>query len=251
MFRQTVRKPVKGLAVKVLPTDGTGVMINGIPVSVKKVVHNLFRVDIQFDNNRAYICEHPLASLKINGIHDAAVFGIRRVWDFARPEDRSAFILGLGPEAVVGPPDGSISGGLVEAIEKVGIKKLDKVKKEITVRKKVEIVNSHGKLIIEPASVGTGLCIHLRLGSLDPLEAVLDPFKGLKPEIRVKVAKARTPFLIGFCEESAYHTLGDLIGDIAGTCGIDDAYIKAKVLGSIHMLTIPSCYKAEICEAGG
>jgi len=249
MFRRTVRKPVKGLVVKALPMYGTGITINGIPVSIERIIHNLFRIDIQSNNRRAYICEHPLASLKMHGIHDAAIFGIRKKWDFARPEDRSAYVLGLGPDAVVGPPDGAISGGLVEAIEKVGVKNMDIPKEETTVEEEVEVINPHGKIIIEPAEIGTGLHIQLKLGPLDPIETVLDPYKGLEPRLRSKVANALTPFLVGFTEDSAFHTLGDLIGDIAGAGGIDNAYVRAEVFGSIHMLTINACRKARICKA--
>jgi hypothetical protein len=244
-----VRKPVKGSVVKVFPAYGNGITINGIPVSIEKIIHNLFRIDMQYGDRYAYICEHPLASLKMHGIHDAAILGIRKRWDFARPEDRSAYVLGLGPDAVVGPPDGTISGGLVEAIEKVGVKNTDIRKEETTVEEKVEVSSPHGKILIEPAKIGEGLNIRLKLGPLDPIEAILDPYEGLEPRLRSKVAKSVTPFLVGFTEDSAFHTLGDLIGDIAGSGGIDNAYVRAEVFGSIHMLTINACKKARICKA--
>jgi len=249
MYRQTVKYIVKTDILEVRPAKGTGITLNNIPVSPAHVVHNLFRVDMAANGYRAYICEHPLASLKICGVHDAEVVGIRKEWDFARPEDRSAYSLGLKPNAVLGPPTGRISGGLVEAIEKVGIKRSGIVKEETTVAKKVEFSNPHGKIIIEPAPVGTGLQIYLKFGQFDPIETVLGVYSGLEPKLRRKVAGAITPFLKGLTEETAYHTLGDLIGDIAGTGGVDNGYVKVEVWGSIHTLTITACKKAGVTRA--
>lgn len=104
MYRQTVKDVVKTDILEVRPTKGTGITFNNIPVSLAHVVHNLFRVDMAANGHRAYICEHPLASLKMYGVHDIEVVGIRKKWDFARPEDRSAYSLGLKPNAVLGPP---------------------------------------------------------------------------------------------------------------------------------------------------
>lgn len=248
MYRQTVKAVAKSPVLEVRPARGTGITLNGIKASPENVVHNLFRVDMAWQGRRAYICEHPMSCLRMCGVHDAEVVGTRREWDFTRPEDRSAYSLGLGPDAVLGPPDGTISGGMVDAILEAGIAKLDILKEETTVAEKVEVENPHGRITIEPAPEGTGLQIYLQFGPFSPIEAVLDVYRGLEPELRRRVANATTPYLKGFTEDAAYHTLGDLIGDIAGTGGIDNAYVKATVYGSIHALTITACRKAKIVK---
>jgi len=248
----TVSKPVRGSVVEVLPASpGTGLVLNGIPVKVENVIHHEFRVDLRSGENYAFIVEHPLGSVRLFAIRDALIRGIREKWDFTRPEDRYAYSIGLGPDSVVGPPDGSISGGLVEAITKVGVKIQDVDIPEYTVARHVEYKTSDGGYIkIDPAPAGYGVDIRLRLHGIGPIEAHLDLKEGLKPrELILKVGRSTTPFLQGPNEEALHHALGDLLGDITGTGGLDDVYIDANLTYFYHLLTIGIVKKAEIVEA--
>ncbi len=250
-FRQTISKPVKTKIVEVRPAPpGTGIVINGIPGSVENVAHCEWRVDYRLGKRMAYLVEHPLASLKIMGIHDAIVEGIEKNWDFTRPEHRAAYARGLNPAAVVGPPDGTPSGGLIEEIEKVGIAKSDVKYDETSIVTEIIHETPAGKIWLSPAPRGFGLKIkiHFDKGSL---EGIVDPYQGLiSDDQKNKVTKATTPFLVGFSEEGKVHALADVIGDIGGTGRIDNAVIEFWPRGFYHSVTIGAAKKARIVKAG-
>jgi hypothetical protein len=187
----------------------------------------------------AFTVEHPLALLRMCGIHDALVEGIEGKWEFARPQHRAAYALMLKPSAVLGSPDGTISGGLLERIsEEISDSGIER--DELTIEENaVSTTEDGGKLELRPAPKGTGLKVELYLANLGPLKARFDPESGLKPdELRLKVGESVTGFIRGPVEDSLYHALGDLIGDLAGTGGIDDAYVKAKFMRRYHQLTM-------------
>lgn len=58
----------------------------------------------------------PSLFLRMCGVHDASVEGIEEKWEFARPQHRAAYALMLSPSTVLGSPDGTISGGLMESV---------------------------------------------------------------------------------------------------------------------------------------
>jgi UDP-3-O-acyl-N-acetylglucosamine deacetylase len=248
VHRQTVSGVAHGYVVKVMPAKpGTGIVINMIPAQVEYVVHHDNRVVLRRDGSYACVVEHPIASLKIMGVHDAIIEGTRSTWDFSSPTCRYAYALGLAPSVLVGCPDGTISGGLVEAIRRVGVKQSETPKIETTVAEPVAVsTQKEGKLLIEPASEGTGLQVRLFFFNVGPLEARLDPYRGLNQELQERVSKARTPLLAKDPMERLYHALGDVIGDVAGTGGVDNAYVEARLRRYYHIVTIGAMKKAKV-----
>lgn len=242
---------IEGDVVKILPAKpGTGIIVNTIPAKVEYVIHYDFRVVLHRKGSYACVVEHPIASLKIMGIHDAIVEGTRKKFDFASPTCRYAYSLGLHPGVIVGPPDGKISGGVVEAIGKIGIKESKVPKVETTIAKPIALsTQKEGSIFIEPAPEGTGLQIRLFYSDSGPLEAQLDPYKGLNKRLREKVSNARTPLLAKDTEERLYHALGDLIADIGGIGGVDNAYIKANLGRYYHCVTIGAMKRAKLTPA--
>lgn len=247
----SVKRVVRGFSVEVSPASpGDGLTINNIPVKVCNVIHYEFRVDMRYRDNYAFIVEHPIGALRLFGIRDAFIRGIKKKWDFFRPEDRYAYSLGLEPNSIVGPPDGTVSGGIVEKILQIGVDIRNIDIEEYTVKEKVKLKFGGGYVMIEPAPAGYGVDIRLWLGNFGPLDAHLDLREGLKPkELIPIVGSSTTPFLIGEAEIALYHSLGDLLADITGVGGIDDAYIEAKLTGFYHRLTIGAVKSAEIVPA--
>jgi hypothetical protein len=249
---RTIRKTLGTTVIKVSPSKpGSGITLNGIPANPKYVVRGDSNVVLRDGFSYAFTVEHPLALLRMCGIHDASVRGIEKEWDFVRPQHRAAYALMLQPSAVLGSPDGTISGGLMELVTKEMIES-DVEKSEATLSESVIIENEDGgRLELHPAPTGTGLNIELYLATLGPLKAKFDPEFGLEPEeLKLRVGKSVTAFIKGPIEESLYHALGDLIGDLAGTGGIDDAYVKAKFLRRYHRLTMSAVKKAKLVPAG-
>ncbi|MHA1238109.1 MAG: hypothetical protein ACTSSJ_02475 [Candidatus Odinarchaeia archaeon] len=227
------------LIVKPAPPN-TGIVINNIPASVEYAIRHDFRVDLFKEHNYAFIVEHPLAALKMFGIDNAIIIGIREKWDFFRPEDRLAYCLNLTPSTVVGPADGTISGGVVEEIEKIGIKYLDVPRVETTVRRDIEFVDEDcGWIKIHPKNRGEGITIKFHLENAGSMEINIPP-SGLSKKLRPKVANAVTPFLNGNknSNDCLLHALGDLIGDIWGLCGLNNCSIEAELANNYHKLTI-------------
>lgn len=239
------------IVVNVLPAEAnTGIVMNHILASPKYVVRGDSNVTLRDGGNYAFTVEHPLAALRICGIHDALVDGIEQEWDFSRPQHRAAYSLMLKPSAVLGGPDGTISGGLVELTANENVFDTGAVRDEKTIDKDIVVTTEDGgRLEIRPARKGTGLDIELYLASLGPLKAIFDPESGLPAELRSKVGKSVTAFIKGPNEDSLYHALGDLIGDLAGIGGIDDAIIRAKFMRNYHLLTMNAVRKMQLAPA--
>jgi hypothetical protein len=128
----------------------------------------------------------------------------------------------------------------MEMIAEEGIIDSGVQRDEMTLMHSVGVTNQDGgNLRIEPAEKGAGLRIELSLWNLGPIKARFDPEVGLGPdELRARVAKSVTGFIKGPVEDSLYHALGDIIGDLAGIGRIDDAKITAKFMRRYHQLTM-------------
>nr|MDO8099006.1 UDP-3-O-acyl-N-acetylglucosamine deacetylase [Candidatus Njordarchaeota archaeon] len=241
MHLHTLRKSLQTASIKVTPAKpNSGITLNGVLACPRYVVRGDTCVVLRDGANFAFVTEHPLAALRMCGIHDATVEGIEANWDFARPQHRAAYALMLKPSAIVGGPDGTISAGLIELINENEIVDSGTERDEVTVAERVHVTTEDGgKLEINPALKGTGLDIELCLANLGPLRAMFDPEEGLKPdELKSRVSKSVTAFIKGPTEDSLYHALGDMIGDLAGVGGIDNATIKAKFMRLYHRLTM-------------
>jgi hypothetical protein len=229
----------------------SGIILNGILACPRNVVRGDSNVVLHEVSNYAFTVEHPLAALRMSGIHDASVEGVEEKWEFSRPQHRAAYSLGLKPSSVFGNPEGTISGGLMELIAEQGISDSGVQRDEMTVAQNVSVTTQDGgKLELEPAEKGVGLKIQLSLWNLGPLKVRFDPEVGLKPnELRIKVGKSVTGFIKGPVEDSLYHALGDIIGDLAGTGGIDDAVITAKFMRRYHQLTMIAIKKMKLVKS--
>ena len=251
MHLHSIRNTLRTAVIRVSPSEpGSGITLNGIPANPKYVVRGDSNVVLRDGSNYAFTVEHPLALLRMCGIHDASVEGVEEEWEFARPQHRAAYALMLRPSAVLGSPDGTISGGLMESVTKEMVNS-EVQRSEVTLSETIIIATDDGgRLEVHPAPKGTGLDIELCLATLGPLKARFDPEYGLEPdELRLRVGKSVTAFIKGPMEESLYHALGDLIGDLAGTGGVDDAYVKAKFMRRYHYLTMSAVKKARLLPA--
>jgi hypothetical protein len=249
MHLHTLKGTVQTSIMRVSPAKpNSGITLNGILACPKNVVRGDSNVVLREDSNYAFTVEHPLAALRISGIQDAAVQGVEEKWEFSRPQHRAAYSLGLKPSSVLGNPEGTISGGLIDIILKQGIIDSGVQRDETTLMQSVSVTNQDGgKLEIEPAERGAGLRIEVTLWNLGPIKARFDPELGLvDDELRAKVAKSVTGFIKGPVKDSLYHALGDIIGDLAGTGGIDDAVVKAKFMRRYHQLTMTAIKKMKL-----
>jgi hypothetical protein len=248
----TLKGILKTNVMKVSPAKpNSGITLNGILACPKNVARGDSNVVLRQGSNYAFTVEHPLAALRISGIQDAVVQGVEEKWEFSRPQHRTAYALGLKPSSVLGNPEGTISGGLIEMIAKLGIRDSGVQRDEITLAQSVSVTTEDGgKLEIQPAELGTGLQIELRLWSLGPLKARFDPEVGLEPnELRTRVGRSVTGFIKGPVEDSLYHALGDIVGDLAGTAGIDDAVVRAKFMRRYHQLTMMAAKKMKLVKS--
>jgi hypothetical protein len=251
LYLHTIRKTLRTAVIKVSKgKPSSGITLNGIPANPRYVVRGDSNVVLRGGSNYAFTVEHPLALLRMCGIHDASVEGVEEEWEFARPQHRAAYALMLRPSAVLGSPDGTISGGLMESVSREVIDSKAQ-RSELTVSESINITTEDGgKLEVHPAPEGTGLDIELYLATIGPVKARFDPEHGLKPdELRFRVGESVTSFIKGPVEQSLYHALGDIIGDLAGTGGIDDAYVKARFMRRYHYLTMSAVKKARLLPA--
>nr|MDO8134246.1 hypothetical protein [Candidatus Njordarchaeum guaymaensis] len=241
MHLRTLRRALQTASIKVSPAEpNSGITLNGVLACPRNVMRGDTCVVLRDGANYAFVTEHPLATLKMSGIHDATIEGIETEWDFARPQHRAAYALMLRPSAIVGGSEGTISAGLMELITESEIIDSGTERNEVTVAESVHVATEDGgKLEIDPAPKGTGLDLELYLVNLGPLKARFDPEVGLKSdELKSRVGRSVTAFIKGPTEDSLYHALGDMIGDLAGVGGIDNATIKAKFMRLYHRLTM-------------
>lgn len=252
MHLRTLKGILQTKVMRVSPAKpNSGITLNRILACPRNVVRGDSNVVLHEAMNYAFTVEHPLAALRMCGIHDASVEGVDERWEFSRPQHRAAYSLGLKPSSVFGNAEGTISGGLMELIAEQGISDSGVQRDEKTLTQSVSVTTQNGgKLEIEPAEKGAGLKIELYLWNLGPLKARFDPEVGLEPsELRIRVGKSVTGFIKGPVEDSLYHALGDIIGDLAGTGGIDDAGVKAKFMRRYHQLTMTAVKKMKLAKS--
>jgi hypothetical protein len=245
----TLRRTLTTRAIRVSPSKPShGITLNGVLACPTNVVRGDSCVVLREGTNYAFVTEHPLATLKMCGIHDASIEGIETEWDFARPQHRAAYALMLKPSAIVGGRDGTISAGLMELLNYDEIADSGTERDEVTVAKSIHVTTEDGgTLDLDPAPLGTGLDIELHLANLGPLKAKFDPEAGLKPDdLKSRVAKSVTAFMKGPTDDSLYHALGDMIGDLAGVGGIDNAIIRAKFMRFYHRLTMTAVKRMKL-----
>jgi hypothetical protein len=252
MHLRTLRRALQTPSIRVSPAKpNSGITLNGVLACPRNVIRGDTCVVLRDGENYAFVTEHPLATLKMCGIHDATVEGIETEWDFARPQHRAAYALMLKPSSIVSGSEGTISAGLMELVKEDEIADSGIERDEVTVVEPIDIVTEDGgRLQVEPDRSGAGIDIELYLGKLGPLRAMFDPKVGLKPEeLRTRVGKSVTAFIKGPTEESLYHALGDLIGDLAGVGGIDNAVIRAKLMRLYHRMTMTAVRRIKLVPA--
>ncbi|MBN2152072.1 MAG: hypothetical protein JW839_11535 [Candidatus Lokiarchaeota archaeon] len=246
MNRQTIDAPVRGGTFSIAPgKPGSGIVINGIPVRLANIIHGDHRVDIRQGRNVALIVEHPVAVATLFGIHDAAITGNRQTWDFYRAADREAHARGLKPDAVLGLADGSIGGDMAGPLGRAATVDGGLPLDLHTVAERVEIEKDDGNWVsIQPPAPGARvLNVAVSMFNLGPLQATLDPVKGLlditgSGDIRFEILRARSAAVIGLKEEALLHALGDVVADIAGTGGIRAGSVEARLTMGYHKATI-------------
>ncbi|MHA1793450.1 MAG: hypothetical protein ACTSVI_12440 [Promethearchaeota archaeon] len=243
---KTIIKSIQGSVFKLVrQKKGIGILINGIKVSLENIYRNETRVDLKEDTSIAYVIEHPLAVIGINGIHCVEIIGTRKIWDFCRPSDREAFARNLEPSSIVGPPNGSISDDLVNKIKIDNITETGKYIREKSVTKLVKFKDDkHNQISLgPPRKNSTSLNISLKLFNLGPIHARYDVNQGLldfndDASIRKKILQSRSAAVIGLTEESLYHALGDLVADICVVGGFTAGELQAQLGFAYHSATI-------------
>lgn len=240
MFKVTMAEPVRNGQIEVKPNlEGTGIIVNGVPVNYELIVHSRERVDICKDRRIIYLIEHHVAALTLAGITDAQIVSHRRNWDFYRPEDRSAYSTGSTPDTVLGDPAGVIGRSLVESLMRAPKVALNIQQDYLKPNSAFEITHKdYGYIKIAPLTYKEGLVIDLNFyGSKLYAHFKIEP-PHLPRSLICRISEAVTPFLAGSCKKAIYHVIGDLIGDLIGIGKIFNAEVKADLRGSYHYLTI-------------
>src|SRR5271157_131534 len=243
--RTTIETAIEGTTFSIGPAKaGSGITINGIPLSLAKIIHHDHRIDIREKNNVAFLIEHPIAAVTILGIHDATITGRREDWDFYRAADREAFARNLLPTSILGLADGSIASDIADVTPAI-VPEEDVPLDLYHVKEQIEFqVEASNKITIVPSnSSDAGLEVSVKLFDLGPIHAVLEPGGGLldadgSSAIRSRVLRARSSAVIGLNEEAILHALGDVLSDIAGTGNIKTGKIDAQLGLAYHRTTI-------------
>jgi hypothetical protein len=241
---RTVARPIEGTEVRVEPTESPGIEVNGVPASLDAVGKADVRVDLVSDagRGRSFVVEHVLAPLGLHGITGASVVGIRDDWAFARPEHRFCYAAGLGPDAVVGHPEGLPNPALASALDDVGIVESEPQSRQ-TVSEPVTFASNGGEIELRPRDYGGGIRFEARYGDAE-ITAEVDPRGGNDPELIDSVVSATTPYLTPEDGEAVTHSIADLVADVAVVGGFDDLFVEVDLGEAYHALTIGAAREA-------
>lgn len=238
---RTVAEPVEGTEVRVEPADSPGITVNGVPAELTAVVKADVRVDL-VGPTRSFVVEHVLGPLGLRGITAAEVTGIRGAWDFARPEHRFCYGAGMGPENVVGHPEGLPNPALAAALGDVEIVEEGETPRT-TVEREVSLARNGGEISIAPRAFGAGIRFEARYGDAT-FECEVDPAGGNDEDLIESVTNATTPYLSPSDDVAVVHSIADLVSDIAVIGGFDDLVVEADLGGAYHALTVGVARKA-------
>jgi hypothetical protein len=241
---RTVARPIEGTEVRLEPKESPGIEINGVPVSLDAIGKADVRVDLVSDagRQRSFVVEHALAPLGLHGITSASVVGIRDDWTFARPEHRFCYSAELGPDAVVGHPEGLPNPALASVLDDVGIVE-GEIQSRQTVSKPVTFTANGGKIELWPRDYGEGIRFEARYGDAE-ITAEVDPRGENDPDLIDSVASAKTPYLTPEDGEAVTHSIADLVADVAVVGGFDDLFVEADLGKAYHALTIGAAREA-------
>lgn len=254
VFSRTVPEVVTSPYIQASPAPpGTGLIINGVPAIPDKVAKADARVDLGSGLTRSLIVEHVTGPCKLLGLTDLIVDGIATLWDFMRPEHRLVYSLGQPNSFVVGPPDGCLNPGFVEAVLAKGTTTTPGPRRRRTVVEEVCYMVHGGYIVLRPVPFGEGVTMNLRLGINKIENFHFDPQEGLDNlDLLRKVVNSPTPFLLGMDDPRAItHALGDVSGDLTGIGGFTDLYVESTLSFYYHALTIGAVRKARIREWEG
>ncbi|MEM2109346.1 MAG: hypothetical protein QW327_02535 [Candidatus Odinarchaeota archaeon] len=239
MFKVTLTYPLRIGSVEFQPNfNGTGITVNNIPVTPAHIIHSRDRVDIGADNSIVYLVEHHIAALTLTGITDVHIKSYRESWNFYRPEDRAAYSTNSKPNMILGDPEGVIGGQLVRSLINTPKTTLKQQHHFIHPKKHVELEHEeYGYIRVKPLENNNIAVIKLDFNKM----TLNSQFKLGPPNIEEallnKISTAVTPFLSN-SQETIYHVLGDVIGDLIGIGGIIGVEIEAHLNRSYHALTI-------------
>ncbi len=238
VFKVTLTNPLKIGLLEFKPNfDGTGITVNGIPVKPSYIIHSRDRIDIREGERIVYLIEHHIAALTLTGITDAHIISHRSDWNFYRPEDRAAYSTNAEPSMVLGDPNGVIGAELVESLLKAPKTTIRKLHEYTKPGKPVEVeLEESGVIRVKPLEEDYIAIIKLFFKGFK----IKTIFKTTPPNISKpllhKISNSITPFLSD-SENTVYHVLGDLIGDLIGLGGIIGVEIQAFLKKSYHALT--------------
>lgn len=237
---RTVAGPVEGTEVRVEPSETPGITINGVPATLDHVGTADARVDL-VGETRSFVVEHVLGPLGLRGITAASVTGVRTGWDFARPEHRFCYSAEMGPENVVGHPEGLPNPAIARRLGEVGTVETGEAPRT-TVTESVSVTNGHGEITIAPREFGTGIKFDVRYGDAT-FECEVDP-SGDNDDLIESVTTATTPYLSPTDDEAVVHSVADLVSDVGVIGGFDDLVVEADLGGPYHALTVGVARKA-------
>lgn len=243
---RTVAAPADGEAARVEPREAGGIRVNGIPADLDHVGKADVRIDLVggecdadtrafADRGRVFVAEHVLGPLRLRGITDVDVVGTDDRWAFARPEHRFCYAAGLGPDAVVGHPDGLPNPALAAAVANAGTDPVA-ARPRGTVAEPVTFAAKGGEIRIEPRPFAAGTVLDLAYG--DATFACDLPPGGADPKTVAAVTDATTPYLAPDDEEAVTHAVADVVSDVVVLGGLEDVRIEATLGDAYHALTI-------------
>ncbi|MFQ6050246.1 MAG: hypothetical protein ACE5K4_00990 [Candidatus Hydrothermarchaeota archaeon] len=227
----TVSGTISTQTLEVKPSNE--IYLNGIVPSVSKVIKAYERVDLRENKKAAYLVEHILGTLRILNMY-CDIRGISS-FDPSRPSHRDAVRDGFSPSVVLGSGDGR-AGGDVWRLLLENRKEL-REDEYFTIKNRVKERFKDGYIEIRPASIEDGLNVrvvhHDSSVEYNTLEKRYE-----------EMLDARTPVLIGYCEEGLRHVVVDVLGDM-NLERINAADIIIKPVFGYHKLTVSALKKAE------
>ncbi len=228
----TVSTSISTDTLEVKPSEE--IYLNGIIPSVDKVVKAFERVDLRENKKAAYLVEHILGTLLVLNM-SCDIEGISS-FDHSRPSHQEAIRNGFSPSVVLGSANGRAGGDVWRLL----LENRTKLKEDeyFTIKNPIKERYKEGYIEIRPASIEDGMNIKV---IYDDLSVEYNTQEGRYEEM----LDARTPVLIGYCEEGLKHVIVDVLGDLnLERVNIGDIIFR-PVFG-YHKLTITALKKVEI-----
>lgn len=206
-------------------TDGTirlagssrGILTaNGVEIAPANAVKFYDRVDLEGLNRKVFLVEHAAAFCAIHGVQSATILGVNTQWDSKRPSHQEAKTNGYEPSDVLGRPDGTVWQLDIPTVKREYI---DVDRLVVAPEKEVTFTDSANETTasVFPARLGDDVTVQVKGGGFSA-EIVVSFEDGVTNfEHRKRLLTSRSLAVLGiWTEESVWHALADVVGDVIG-----------------------------------